>query len=89
MKALLIATIATVTLAVGVARGQEPKTHEHEHAQPPAVAEENGKAGHMDMCARSMAMHEKMQEQMKAMQGQMEAMRAQMKAMKDKKDDKK
>ena len=71
MKALFVATIAMLTLGAGIARAQEPKAHEHEHAQPPAVAEENDdKAEHKDMCACCMkggmaAMQDKMQDKMK------------------------
>lgn len=79
MKPLLFAFITTLALA-GTARAQEPKTHEHEQAQPPAVAEQkDDKAAPKEMCAcckmdgamagmKDMAgMKEKMQEKMKEM----------------------
>lgn len=78
MKPLLFAFITTLALA-GAARAQEPKLHDHEHAQPPAVAEQkDDKAEHKEMCAccrkdgdtagmKDMKdkMREKMQEKMK------------------------
>lgn len=43
MKTVFLALIATLAIA-GTARAQEPQAHEHEHAQPPAAAEQKADA---------------------------------------------
>jgi len=79
MKTLFLALIATLAIA-GTARAQEPKAHEHEHAQPPAVADQKsaGEAEHKDMCMCCMDMKngdKTMQDKMKAMQDKMQGMK--------------
>jgi hypothetical protein len=81
MKTLFLALIATLAIS-GTARAQEPKAHEHEHAQPPAVADQTAgdeKAEHkdMDMCMcckkdGDTAMQDKMKDKMKDMKKMME-----------------
>ena len=56
MKAALVSAIASLLFAIGAAGAQEPpKLHDHEHAQPPAVAgekhDENATAKQKEMCA--------------------------------------
>jgi hypothetical protein len=78
MKMLFLTTLVTLAIAAGTARAQEPVAHEHEHAQPPVVAEQ--KAPDADaatperkemMCAcckgGDAAMKDKMQDKMKKM----------------------
>ena len=51
MKTLLLTFVAALAIS-GTARAQEPKAHDHEHAQPPAVADQkdgDDKAEHKDM----------------------------------------
>ena len=76
MKMLLLSTLATLAIAAGTARGQEPRAHEHEHAQPPAVAEQKADADaataeHKEMmcacCKDGAAMNDMMQDKMKKM----------------------
>lgn len=53
MKRLLIVLAGAMVLTIGTARAQEPKAHEHEHSQPPAVAEQKADdtGEHKAMCA--------------------------------------
>ncbi len=71
MKIAFVTFIATLAIAGGTARGQDPKSHEHEHNQPPAVSEKaDEQAEHKDMCMCCKAgsdMHEKMMQMMKDM----------------------
>ena len=76
MKALFLALVTTLTLGTGVARAQETKAHDHEHAQPPAVPEQkaDGQPEHKDMCACCQkdgmaAMKDAMKDKMKDMMG--------------------
>lgn len=57
MKILPYAFIVTLAIA-GAARAQETKAHDHEHAQPPAVAEQKAdhKAPMMNMGAMKASM---------------------------------
>jgi hypothetical protein len=82
MKMLFLTLVAAFAIG-GTARAQEPKAHDHEHMQPPAVADQKAgdeKAEHKDMkdmcmCCKKdgdTAMQEKMKDKMKDMKKMME-----------------
>jgi len=62
MKRSLLALIGTLAIAGATARMQEPpKSHDHEHAQPPSVAEQKAdqKAPMMNMATMKASMEAK------------------------------
>ena len=85
MKTAFMAAIAALVMAAGTARAQEPKAHEHEHNQPPAVAEQKAdeKAEHGAMDC--MGMMKDMQAKMKDMQVRMKDMQDRMSGIKTEK----